>query len=386
MRDDRTVRVLFSCIPSEGHFRPLLPLARALALAGHDVAFATAADWHPRVADEGFDALEAGRSRAELGEQLARVRQATLELPPDERRPLAFSGNFAQVHAPAKLTELLDVTAAWNADVIVYDSGDLAAPLAAAARGLPSVHHAFGAMIPLAALERAAEEAAPLWRGQGLAPEPHAGVFRGLYVDICPPSLSFEEPLGRCVRMRPAQAEPAAAPGWLDELPPPLVYLTLGTIFNEPTLFRPLLDALDGDVSALVTSGRDVDPAALGPVRQRVRIESFVPQAHVLPHCAAVVTHGGSGTTLGALAHGLPLVLVPQGADQFDNAARCVAAGVAVVLEPDELTADAVRAALRRVLDEPSFGAAARALQAEIEAMPAPEEAASAVEAYVSRG
>jgi UDP:flavonoid glycosyltransferase YjiC (YdhE family) len=79
-------------------------------------------------------------------------------------------------------------------------------------------------------------------------------------------------------------------------------------------------------------------------------------------------------------------VLVPQGADQFDNAARCVAAGVAVVLEPDELTADAVRAALRRVLDEPSFGAAARALQAEIEAMPAPEEAASAVEAYVSRG
>ena len=51
------MRALFSCIPSEGHFRPLLPLARALAAAGHHVAFATAVDWHPRVAAEGFEAL-----------------------------------------------------------------------------------------------------------------------------------------------------------------------------------------------------------------------------------------------------------------------------------------------------------------------------------------
>ena len=74
-----------------------------------------------------------------------------------------------------------------------------------------------------------------------------------------------------------------------------------------------------------------------------------------------MICHGGSGTTLGALAQGLPLVLVPQGADQFDNAARCVASGVAVVIGPGELSADAVRRALRQVLDDPSFAAAARA-------------------------
>ncbi len=380
------MRALFCCIPSEGHFRPLLPLARAVIAAGHEVAFATARDWHPRVEAEGFAALAAGGSRAELGEQLARVRQATLELPPEERRPLAFSGNFALVHAPAKLPGLLDVATAYRPDVIVYDGADLAAPAVATALGLPSVHHAFGAMIPLAALERAAEEIEPLWLGHGLEPQPYAGVFGGLYVDICPPRLAFEEPLGERVHMQPVGPEPAAAPGWLDELPPPLVYLTLGTIFNEAALFRPLLDSLDGDVSALVTTGRDVDPATLGAVPSRVRVERFVPQAHVLPHCVAVVTHGGSGTTLGALAHGLPLVLVPQGADQFDNAARCVAAGTAVVLRPDELTPNAVRAALRRVLDEPSYALAAQALAAEIAAMPTPAETARAVEEYVSRG
>ncbi len=116
-----------------------------------------------------------------------------------------------------------------------------------------------------------------------------------------------------------------------------------------------------------------------------VRVERFVPQAQVLPSCAAVLTHGGSGTTLGALAHGVPLLLVPQGADQFDNAARCERVGAAIVLPPDELTADAVRAGLRRLLAEPSFGRAAGRVAAEIAAMPTAAEAAVAVEEFVMR-
>jgi UDP:flavonoid glycosyltransferase YjiC (YdhE family) len=101
-----------------------------------------------------------------------------------------------------------------------------------------------------------------------------------------------------------------------------------------------------------------------------VRVERFVPQEQVLPRCAAVVAHAGSGSVRGALGHGLPLVLVPQGADQFDNAARCAAAGAAVVVRPQELAAEAVRLALKRVLEDPSFAEAARRVQAEIWAMP----------------
>ena len=159
----------------------------------------------------------------------------------------------------------------------------------------------------------------------------------------------------------------------------------MGTVHNDPALFGPLLDGLDGDVSAVVTLGRGGDPSALEPVPARVRLEHFVPQADVLPSCAAVVCHGGSGTTLGALAHGVPLVLVPQGADQFDNASRCCAVGAAVVIGRNELSADSVRMALRLVLDDPSFAAAAKRVAAEIEAMGTPTEVAAAVEAVRGR-
>ena len=158
----------------------------------------------------------------------------------------------------------------------------------------------------------------------------------------------------------------------------------MGTVYNQPELFRPLLDGLDGHGSAVVTVGRDVEPGDLGPLPPRVRVERFVPQAHLLRRAAVVVSHGGSGTTLGALAHGLPLVLVPQAADQFDNAARAEAAGAAVVLRPGEVTAESVRAALGRVLGEPAFREAARSIEAEIAQMATVDEAATAVEELVA--
>ncbi len=287
-------------MPWEGHFRPLVPLAHALTARGHDVAFAAAAAWEPRARDEGFALLAAGLSQAEGRERVAPLWDAVLELPAERRRPLAFATIFARTHAPEKLPHLLEIAPAWGADAIVYDSCDLAAPIAAAALGLPAVNHSFGTMIPLAALEASREHVDPLWRRHGLEPDPYAGAFRGLYVELAPPSFAWEQPRGKVVRMRPVPDTGAGpAPPWLDELEQPLVYVTMGTVHNQPELFRPLLDGLDGHGSALVTVGRNVEPDDLGPLPPRVRVERFVPQAHVLPRCAAVVSHGGSGTTLG---------------------------------------------------------------------------------------
>ena len=380
------MRVLFSCIPSEGHFSPLLPLARALDVQGHDVAWAVAESWRFRPAEEGFASLAAGPDAKEVHERFEPERRAVFELPPEQRRPLQFSGLFGRMHAPAKLPELLESARTWRADAIVFDSGDLAAPLAAAMLGLPSVNHSFGAMIPFAVLARAAEAVAPLWQAHGVEPDPHAGAFRGLFVDLAPQSFAWERPLGRSIRMRPALGGEGEAPAWLDQLGDPLVYATLGTVWNRPELLRLLLDALDGEFAALLTVGRDVEPSELGPTPPRVRVERFVPQASVLPRCAAVVSHGGSGTTLGALAYGLPLVLVPQAADQFDNAARAEAAGAAIVLRPGEVTAEAVRAAVGRALEQPEYAAGAGAIAAEIEEMATADEVAAAVEEHVAAG
>jgi UDP:flavonoid glycosyltransferase YjiC (YdhE family) len=378
------VRFLFSCVPWEGHYRPLVPLARELAGRGHDVTFATAAAWEERAVEDGFPLLPVGPNEREVRAEFAPLREKIFELPPETRRPHQFSTLFGRIYAPAKAPDLIAAARSWEPDAIVHDSCDLAAPLAAAVVGTASVNHSFGVMVPAAAVEAAMPWVEPLWQEHGLEPEPYGGFFRGLYVDLAPESFGWERPQGNVVRMRPAADAPGPSPAWLDELEPPLVYVTMGTVYNQAELFRPLLDGLDGHGSALVTVGRTLDPAELDPLPPRVRVERFVPQAQVLPRCAAVVGHGGSGTTLGALAHGIPLVLVPQAADQFDNAARADSAGAAVVLRPGEVTADAVRAALGRVLGEASFTDAARRIAGEIAEMATVEQAATVVEEHVA--
>jgi hypothetical protein len=65
----------------------------------------------------------------------------------------------------------------------------LAAPIAAAAIGVPHVTHAFGALVPEVRVRRAGEEVARLWAAQGLEPRPYGGLYDHLYLDIYPPSL-----------------------------------------------------------------------------------------------------------------------------------------------------------------------------------------------------
>jgi UDP:flavonoid glycosyltransferase YjiC (YdhE family) len=112
------------------------------------------------------------------------------------------------------------------------------------------------------------------------------------------------------------------------------------------------------------------DSALLEPLPPAVRTAPFLPQAALLPHCRAVVSHAGAGTMLGALCHGLPQLCLPQGTDQPSNTAALLPTGAALALQPDQSTADAVAEALGRLLNEPSFRQAATQLTAEIERMP----------------
>jgi UDP:flavonoid glycosyltransferase YjiC (YdhE family) len=377
-----SMRVLFSCVAAFGHFRPLVPLARAFADDGHDVAFATSASFAEHVRGNGFDVLPAGIDQDELERRFRPFRAHLRTLPIAERRPLAFTTRFAKLEAPAKVGALRALVDDWRPELLVHDSADLAAPLVAASRALPSAHHAFGQLIPIACLERASDETAALWRDTGLEPEPLCGVYRGPYVDLCPPSLQRDAPPEH-VRIEPVRPLfPAgvgeSAPPWLPRLGGrTTVYVTLGTIHNELAIFRLLLDALAGlDAAVAMTVGPGNDPADLGSIPENALVERYVSQSLVLPAASVVVSHGGSGSMLATLAHGLPSLVLPQGADQFDNAARCSELGAAVALMPDEVTESAVRDAVRTLLDDPSYRNRAAALAAEIAAMPHPREVA----------
>lgn len=366
------MRILFCCTAAEGHFAPLVPLASAAREAGHDVAFATGPRFCERVRDAGFDAHPVGIDIDELERRFDPVRAELATLPPPARRARAYTGRFAEIEAPARLRELRALVARLAPDVLVHESAELAAPIVAAEAGIASVTHSFGLAIPTAALESAGAAIAPLWESAGLEPDRWAGAYRGPYVDVCPPSLQIADlPAAQPQPLRLVEARPP------DRGDRPLVYVTLGTLFGRAALFRLLLDAFaEVDCEVLLTVGHRVEPAELGQLPANSTVERFVPQADVLPRASAVVAHGGSGSTLGALAHGTPLLLVPQGADQFENAAACAAAGAAITLPPPEQTDANLRSALEHVLADRSYAAAAERVAAEIAAMPAAAEVA----------
>jgi UDP:flavonoid glycosyltransferase YjiC (YdhE family) len=381
----RSMRILFSCTAGEGHYWPLVPLARAAVEHGHDVVFATAEGFAERVVRPRFETLPAGLDEAEVAARHEPYRLQILTMPPGDRRPHTFTTRFAMIEAPAKLAELLGVAAEWAPDLIVHDPADLAAPIVAAALAVPSAQHSFGRLVRIECFERADAETSGLWASQGLAPEPLCGAFRGSYVDICPLALRTESvPAGvPVVELRPASRDPGpdTPAAWRQQLPERrTVYVTLGTrtAYSDLELFRLVLDATsDLDCNVVATIGRRNDPGFLAPLPANAIVERYIPQAEVLAIADAAVTHGGSGSTLGALAYGLPLLLLPQGADQFDNAWACGAVGAARYLMPDEVTPEAVRAGVVALLEDPACRQGAERLAREIAGMPSPDAALS---------
>jgi UDP:flavonoid glycosyltransferase YjiC (YdhE family) len=382
------MRVLFTTTPGRGHFHPMVPLARALQGRGHEVAWAAHEDVCRRLRAEGFDVFPAGVDEGVTSKDFAKRFPEFLELAPADRPDFMFPRIFGPDRAGPMLDDLLPVATRWKPSVLIADQAELAAPIAAAALGVPNLTHSFGSLLPSHRLESAGEALAPLWRAHGLEPRPYAGTYEHLYLDIYPGSLSAggAKHLPEVQPIRPvafATAGDDPAPDWLeDDADEPLVYVTFGTVFN--TDVRPIATTVEGlrelPVRVVVTvgPGRDVD--ALGPQPDNVRVATYIPQTQLLDRCALVVSHAGSGTFLAALTHALPQVLLPQAADQFLNAAAGVRSGAALAIESQALHAAGVRDAAMRALGEPSFAEAARAVAAEIAAMPDPDAVARAVE------
>jgi MGT family glycosyltransferase len=139
----------------------------------------------------------------------------------------------------------------------------------------------------------------------------------------------------------------------------PLVLVGLSsTVMRQEGLLQRAADALGQlHVRGLVTTGPAVDPAGI-VAPPNVTVTRWVRHADVLPHCSAVITHGGHGTVMKALIAGVPLVVVPLGRDQPDNAARVVYAGAGIRLRKNA-SVSALRAAVARVIDDPGYRAAA---------------------------
>lgn len=282
----------------------------------------------------------------------------------------------------------------WAPDLIVRDELDFGALVAAESLGLPHVTVLVSASGAFVRPQLVAAPLDMLRAAHGLLPDPElAEPARYLVLSPCPPRFrdpAFPLPATALAFRAEAGGDREGEPPWPDALPgAPTVYATLGTIFNAESgdLFARLLGGLRAlPLNVVVTVGRGLDPAAFGPQPPHVRVERHLPQAQVLARCDLVVSHGGSGTVVDALAAGLPSVLLPLGADQLLNTARCEALGVGVALDPVRVTPQAIAAAVTRVLDDRAMVAAARRFAREIAALPGPDACVPALERIASAG
>lgn len=382
------VRVLFSTTAGSGHFGPLIPFARACVAAGHAVAVAAPASFADQVVRAGLEHVPFPDVPAEV---MGAVFDRVAQLPREEGEGMVLAEVFARLDAQTALPTLTAMMADWAPDIVVRETCEFGAMVAADCAGIPQVHVAIG-MGPLAAglVDMLRQSLAELCELAGLPGARGVELLTSTATFTSVPELldradyefgsqsrraSGRE--GRTWRFRDVDdVGSGRLPTNWGKRDGPLVYVTFGsvaaTVGRFSDIYPATLSALaDLPVRVLMTTGNGLDPASLEPIPGNARVERWWPQTDVMPLCAVMVGHGGFGTTMMALGAGVPQVVVPLFAfDQFVHASRVAAVGAGIQLLGGTSVGDQLSAAVDQVLHDPSYAKGAQAAAAQIAALP----------------
>lgn len=289
---------------------------------------------------------------------------------------------FARAGTEAMLPAARSLIAEWRPDAVVREPCEYASSVAACEARIPQVQVAISqSAIEYGVLEMVAPDLDR--RAPGLS----EAIRSAPYLTPFPPGLDHS-PWPHTHRFRTREPAPRPLPDWWPGDDRPLVYVTFGTVAGHlpesGQLFPAALAAATRlPARALLTVGRHFDPASLEPTPSGVHVEQWVPQADVLAQADLVICHGGSGTILGALAAGVPLVACPLFADQRANAQMvsragagvCLATGSGQIGRLGRADVDRLVRAVHQVLERPAFSTAAKAVAGEIGVLPPLDQA-----------
>jgi UDP:flavonoid glycosyltransferase YjiC (YdhE family) len=379
------MRVLLISTPSATHMMPIVPLAWALRAAGHEVLVLGQPDIVPTAHGAGLPAVAIG--------DVFDGMELTHALPPGVRPIEAglfqvADGQWPQmartwvIHAKYMVGRYLNFARSWQPDLLLTDPLEHSALIMGGVLGIPVVQHRWGpeplghAGIGLA--QRVLRGRAEMLGSPDGVPEPT------LVLDPYPPGWNVPGvPAGTRIRPVPYNGG-GRQPAWAaDRRAARRACVSLGSMvldLNGLPLVQYLAKAaaLVGDLELVVTLP-DRYRAGLGPVPDAVTVVPPTPLHMFISSCDAVVHHGGGGTALTALAHGVPQLLLPQMVDQFVRCERIAASGVGVALSDAETqnSPSTLANALAEVLEKPGYAEAAARLSEESARLPSPAQVAA---------
>jgi UDP:flavonoid glycosyltransferase YjiC (YdhE family) len=381
------VRVLAACsLGGSGHLQPLLPFLAAAERRRHEVLVTGPPALEDMVRRAGYP-FRAGGEPAES--EVGPIRELLPLAPPEEASRLGNRELFGRLATDAMLPAMEAVCRDWRPDLLLREPCEYSSAVVGPRVGIPVAQVA----ISTAAVEQGSiTMAGPVleMHRPGLVGELRAAP----YLTRFPASLDPSD-FGSTVRYRNGPASPRRLPDWWGGRSGPLIYMTFGTVLPYMSIAAEVYRAVLAAVAAvpgsrvLLTVGTHFDPALIGPTPDQVHVEAWVDQSDVLCVADLVLCHGGSGTVLGALGAGVPVVAVPVFADQSENAKLVVGAGAGEVVRcgpggtggtgrsaPGLVEGDVARntRAAEAVLLDPAYRAGATRVAAEMAGAPtAPE-------------
>jgi len=374
------VKVMFSTSAGYGHFLPVVPLAWAARASGHEVLVAATGAALLACGRAGLPAVEISPAPATEGG----------DYPPlvDQTQPPSSPGTLGARKLPTlgyampdrqMAALIIAAIESWRPDVIVTEFNDDMAPTAAGFHSIPIVLHGLG-ILPMGQTERRRQpRAVSAFERLGINTMPPKAAAM---LDTCPPSMRES---GRAAAW-PMRFVPynggGVRPDWLDERPSSVrVCVTLGTVVPAIISMSEVEAVIDGmrdvDAEVIFVLG-DVDCTPLGALPNNVHRTGWVPLSELLPTCAVIVHHGGAGTTMTAVAAGVPQLILP-----FREGDAVHRRGIGLTLTQEELEPLTIGRSVGRLLREPSFSIAADEVKRENAAQPSLFEVVRRLESLV---
>jgi MGT family glycosyltransferase len=389
------MRILFTVQPSTGHLNPIAPVAQALAHAGHEVAVCSAPSFRDEV--EAFGLTHVGAGLDWLTHDHSTWTAFPPMPPPGPEFGRFVVTVFADITTERMVPDVLKIADDWRPDLIVREAMEYGGCIAAERLGIPHASIAGNGYSAVDSPEihyfpgnsrLVAEPMARHRERHALPPDPENLMpFRYLNLAFTPPTWDVEDaprPKNTHFLRHTSALHPGEAlPEWAKDFPDgPTVYASLGTVFNStPGALEAIIAGLAGEpVNLVVSIGPDQDPARFGSLPASVRLEPYVPQVPLLARCDLLVTHGGFNSIKEALIEAVPMVIMPITADQPYNAERSAALGVAEVIAPDNRTPAAVRIAVQKVLQDPTYRANVERFREQMTALPGPDQMVNLIE------